>query len=66
MFKTYLNKHRIDTSISELLSLIDFSKAFINHAMCFIIILAGYFATLFDSYSKLIVNSIINIICNLK
>lgn len=54
MFETYLNKHSIDTSISELLSSIAFSKVFINHSIYFIIILAGVVVLLFDSYSKYI------------
>lgn len=58
MSETYLNKHSIDTSISELLSLIAFSKVFINHTICLIIILAGV-EVLFGSYSKCIQISII-------
>lgn len=41
IFKTHLNKQSIDTSINELLSLIDLSKVFINHVMYFIIVFAG-------------------------
>jgi len=58
IFKTHLNKHSIDTSINELLSLIDLSNVFINHVICFIIVFAGLVR--FCSYSIVVKNIILN------